>query len=169
MENGQNDLVLAMMLRNDPPSYGSQLAAGATSLTEAWDANPKSSQDHFMLGAAEEWFYRGLGGIDFDLSRENDDRITLRPHVLKNIDWVKCSYDSKLGLIRSSWRRDGSTITIDVTVPANTVATVWIPLANDKTLVSGDGLPEVKTLQKTSDSIAYRITSGNYRFVMQQQ
>jgi alpha-L-rhamnosidase len=169
MENGQNDLVLVMMLRNDPPSYGSQLAAGATSLTEAWDANPKSSQDHFMLGAAEEWFYRGLGGIDFDLSRENDERITLRPHVVNSIDWVKCSYDSKLGLIRSSWRRDGNIITIEVTVPANAVATVWIPLVNDKTLVSGDDLPEVKMLQKTSDSIAYRIASGNYRFVIQQQ
>ena len=32
MEAGRNDKVLAMMLRKDPPSYGSQLAAGATSL-----------------------------------------------------------------------------------------------------------------------------------------
>ena len=37
------------------------------------------SQDHFMLGGAEEWFYRGLGGIDFDMSRAKDERITIRP------------------------------------------------------------------------------------------
>lgn len=61
MEAGRSDVVLALMLRKDPPSYGSQLEAGATSLTEAWDANPKSSQDHFMLGGAEEWFYRRAG------------------------------------------------------------------------------------------------------------
>ena len=47
-----------MLERTDMPSYGYQLAQGATSLTEAWDANPASSQDHFMLGDAEEWFYR---------------------------------------------------------------------------------------------------------------
>jgi len=67
--NGRDDVILAMMLRKDPPSYGSQLAAGATSLTEAWDANPHSSQDHLMLGGAEEWFYRRLGGMDVDRSR----------------------------------------------------------------------------------------------------
>ena len=53
MEAGRSDLVLDMMLRKNPPSYGSQLDAGATSLTEAWDANPRASQDHFMLGGAE--------------------------------------------------------------------------------------------------------------------
>ena len=75
-------------MRTDSPSYGYQLAQGATALTEAWDSNPNSSQDHFMLGHAEEWFYRGLAGIDFDLSRERDRRIgsilrssaTLAPH-----------------------------------------------------------------------------------------
>ena len=49
-----------------PPSYGAQLAAGATTLTEAWDANPASSQNHCMLGHVEEWFYSGLGGIRLD-------------------------------------------------------------------------------------------------------
>ena len=65
-DGGRDDVIIAMMLRKDPPSYGSQLEAGATSLTEAWDANPHSSQDHFMLGGAEEWFYQRLGGMDID-------------------------------------------------------------------------------------------------------
>ncbi|WP_414648648.1 hypothetical protein [Edaphobacter sp.] len=74
------------MSEGDPPSYGSQLEAGATALTEAWDANPHSSQDHFMLGGAEEWFYRGLGRIDFDLSRPaKDERITIRPAVVDGV------------------------------------------------------------------------------------
>jgi hypothetical protein len=59
MSNDANDLIVAMMMQKTPPSYGAQLAAGATSLTEAWDADPHSSLDHFMLGGAEEWFYRG--------------------------------------------------------------------------------------------------------------
>ncbi len=76
MEAGRNDVVMAMMQRKDPPSYGSQLAVGATSLTESWDGE-HGSRDHFMLGGAEEWFYRGLGGIDFDMSRAKDERITI--------------------------------------------------------------------------------------------
>ena len=49
--------------QSDKPGYGMQLKSGATSLTEAWDAGPGSSQDHFMLGQIQEWFYHDLAGI----------------------------------------------------------------------------------------------------------
>lgn len=61
-DGGRSDVPFDMLSRTGSPSYGYQLARGATSLTEAWDSNPASSQDHFMLGHAEEWFYRGLAG-----------------------------------------------------------------------------------------------------------
>ena len=64
MDNGRSDVLFDMLSRTDAPSYGYQLKQGATSLTEAWNANPLDSQNHFMLGDAEEWFYRGLAGID---------------------------------------------------------------------------------------------------------
>ena len=56
MDAGRDDVVMAMMMRPDAPSYLSQIAAGATSLTEAWDANPKSSQVSPDAG--------GGGGVD---------------------------------------------------------------------------------------------------------
>ena len=128
MENGRNDVLLAVLLRKDPPSYASQLAAGATALTEAWDANPRSSQDHFMLGGAEEWFYRGLGGIDFDQSRGDPaTRITIHPQMVAGIDWVRCGYDSVLGHIQSDWRKSATGGALDITIPPNSQATVILP------------------------------------------
>jgi hypothetical protein len=146
MENGQNDLLMAMMMRTDPPSYGSQLAAGATSLTEAWDANPKSSQDHFMLGGAEEWFYRGLGGIDFDMTRKADERITIRPQVVEGLDWVKCGYDSAMGKIESDWKRASGTTIFEVAVPIGAKATVVLP---GSTQVVGSGVHRFTVKDKT--------------------
>src|SRR6185503_2035704 len=122
MTAGRNDVVLRMLLRKDPPSYGSQIAAGATALTEAWDANPHASQDHFMLGGAEEWFYRALGGIDFDMSRPTDERITIRPELLDDLKWVKCSYDSVLGRIRTEWQHDAGSTSVDVAIPPGATA-----------------------------------------------
>lgn len=168
MENGRNDVLLAMMFRKDPPSYGSQLEAGATALTEAWDANPDSSQDHFMLGGAEEWFYRGLGGIDFDLSREKDERITIRPRIVNSVGWVKCSYDSKLGMIRSSWKREGNTISMEIAIPANATATVFVPLDNGKALSNGNEEQGATLLRRTPDGVVYRVSSGSYRFVLKE-
>ncbi len=127
MENGRSDVLLAMLRRTDPPSYGSQLAKGATALTEAWDANPNASQDHFMLGDAEEWFYRGLAGIDFDMSRKQEERIMIRPALVEGLDWVKGSYDSVLGKVSTEWRRQGGVVTVTVEVPARGVATVVLP------------------------------------------
>jgi alpha-L-rhamnosidase len=126
MQSGRGDLVMALMTRKDAPSYGSQLATGATALTEAWDANPKDSQDHFMLGGAEEWFYRGLGGLDLDLSRTTQaERITIRPEVVGGVDWVKTSYASTLGRIGVQWHRVGAVVHLAVEVPVP--ATIDLP------------------------------------------
>jgi alpha-L-rhamnosidase len=168
MEAGRNDLVMAMMLRKDPPSYGSQLAAGATSLTEAWDANPRSSQDHFMLGGAEEWFYRGLGGIDFDMSREKDERITIRPALVEGLSSVKCSYDSVLGKISSSWRHGDGETSIDVTIPPGATATLILPVkmvADVSAIhgVKGKG-PELTETRRDDAVVVYRATGGIYHF-----
>ncbi len=92
LDGGRSDVLLDMLERTDAPSYGYQLAQGATSLTEGWDAS--HSQDHFMLGSAEEWFYRGLGGINFDLSRQGDKRLVLRPQVVGTLSWVRTRYQS---------------------------------------------------------------------------
>lgn len=124
-EYGRDDVVMAMMMRKDPPSYGSQLAAGATSLTEAWDANPHSSQDHFMLGSAEEWLYRRLGGVNVDLFREGAERLTIRPIAVAGVDWVRCGFDSALGKVESDWRREGNAVRYTITVPVE--STVVLP------------------------------------------
>jgi hypothetical protein len=167
MEAGRNDVVLAMMLRKDPPSYGSQLAAGATSLTEAWDANPRSSQDHFMLGGAEEWFYRGLGGIDFDMSRNADERITIRPAMVEGVAWVKCSYYSAMGRIRSEWRQEDGMTSIDVAVPPGATATLILPVkmvADVPYRPSKPSGPQLHETRRDDQVVVYRATAGIYHF-----
>ncbi|HET7102931.1 MAG TPA: family 78 glycoside hydrolase catalytic domain [Terracidiphilus sp.] len=143
LDGGRSDVLLAMLNRTDAPSYGYQLAQGATSLTEAWDANPSSSQDHFMLGHAEEWFYRGLGGINVDLAADGDKRLVVRPAAVKGITSVDCSYRSSLGLIGSNWRRTEDGVTYDITIPVNATATIDVA-ASSITTASVDGLPAVK-------------------------
>jgi hypothetical protein len=121
---GRSDVLYDMFTRTDPPSYGCQVNSGATSLTEAWDANPRKSQNHFMLGHAEIWFYRDLAGIQVDLSREHPDRIVIRPSIVGDLHWAKASYDSVLGRIEARWERTGQQIRANVTVPSR--ATVYL-------------------------------------------
>ena len=168
MDGGQNDLLLTMMRKKTPPSYGSQIEAGATSLTEAWDANPRASQDHFMLGSGEEWFYRGLGGIDVDMSRSADERITIRPRVVHGLDWVKCSYDSVLGPVRSDWKQGDGTTSMDIAVPPGATATLILP-ARMVPSSPENGLPKGTGTQLTKvghddEVVVYRATAGLFHF-----
>lgn len=166
MQAGRNDVVLAMLLRKDPPSYGAMLAEGATALTEGWDGG--HSQDHFMLGGAEEWFYRALGGIDFDMSRAKDERITIRPQMLEGVSWVKCSYDSVLGKIRSEWRQEEGVTSMDIAIPPGATATLILPVkmapsSPENALPSGKG-PQLQEVKRDDAVVVYRATPGVFHF-----
>ena len=126
-EGGRSDVIYDLLANPEAPSYASQLARGATSLTEAWDASPRSSQNHFMLGHAEEWFYRYLAGIDLDLSRPADERIVLRPTPVGDVTSCDATLNSVLGPIVSRWKVVNGHLVYDVEIPPNTKAKVLLP------------------------------------------
>ena len=167
-EAGRDDVVLAMALRPDPPSYVSQLRAGATSLTEAWDANPANSQDHFMLGGIEEWFYRAAGGIDLDMSQSKpEQRITIHPAQLKGIEWVKVSYRSRLGMIAVESKGSGVMMDFDVTVPSR--STIKLPLFFDGQRVLLDDRGKLRPANPSTvdaHTATFIVDKGTYRFRM---
>lgn len=135
MNGGRSDVLLDMLERTDSPSYGYQLSKGATALTEAWDANPRSSQDHFMLGHAEEWFYRGLGGIDIDFARPAERRLILQPYVPPSMQWVSTSYESVFGKIESNWKRGPADTEFEFTIPVNARAVIELTTASPQGVI----------------------------------
>jgi hypothetical protein len=172
-DGGRSDVLYAMLMRTDKPSYGDQLAHGATTLTEAWDTNPTSSQNHFMLGHAEEWFYRGLAGIRYDLEYSNQsEQVIVQPAVVGDLTHVSASYNSKLGRIASAWSRAGDKLTMDITLPIT--GRIVIPKAFSKDILL-DGRPVASTnafrvpLASTfdgkityPDNPTYRLPAGTY-------
>jgi alpha-L-rhamnosidase len=160
---GRSDVLAAMMARTDAPSYGYQLAQGATTLTEAWDANRDSSQNHFMLGHGEEWFYRGLVGISVDMARGPQDAITLAPSLLAGVHAASGSYASAMGEIELSWRSSGNVGSVTLTIPAGAQARVVLPAAR---VWSEDGRKLAKGASGVSAAgeTVLSLGSGRYRF-----
>jgi hypothetical protein len=163
LDGGRSDLLFAMTNRTDPPSYGAQLARGATTLTEAWDADPASSQNHCMLGHIEEWFYAGLAGIEADF-----DRITIKPQLVGDLSWVKAWHDTVRGRVESSWKIDDSGFELAIRIPANTTATVFVPGSSIKQVTeSGRPLSEtvgVRFLRQEGTTLVFEVVSGQYIF-----
>jgi hypothetical protein len=166
MENGRADVLYDMLSRTDAPSYGYQLAQGATTLAESWNANRRNSQNHFMLGHAETWFYRGLGGISVDMSRQGADRIRIAPQTVGGISGVSVRYRSVLGEIVSLWRRNNGTIELFAGIPAGAQAKIILPSVAD---IREHGAPlrfakGVRSVETQADKRIVTVTSGDYRF-----
>ena len=164
---GRSDILARMMLRTDSPSYGYQLAQGATTLTEAWDTNRDDSQNHFMLGHGEEWFYRGLAGIRFNYA-DQGSRIRLDPAFPAGVSGAAASYRSVLGEIRSEWTLSGDTINWAVTIPAGSSAQVsfnGLQPASIKLVGAGASLEDSKACSASNIDLVCTLGSGNYNFV----
>jgi hypothetical protein len=167
-EEGRSDVIFDMNNQSDKPGYGYQIKMGATSLTEAWDANRSSSQNHFMLGQIVEWFYADLGGIAVDPAAPGFKNILIRPQPVGNISWVHCAYNSVHGRIASDWEKTEGKFSLRLTIPANTTATVFVPSQKPKN-VSESGMaaansPGVRFLRQEQDRAIFEVDSGHYEF-----
>ena len=163
-DNGRSDVVFAMNQGADHPGYGMILAKGNTSLPEPWDGGHQASSNHFMLGHIMEWFYADLAGIRSDPAMPGFKRIVIRPSPVGDVTWVKARYDCGYGRITSNWKRDGDRFTMEVAIPANTTATVFIPGGDPKSVMES-GVPAsrahgVKFLRMEATAVVYEVGSG---------
>jgi alpha-L-rhamnosidase len=169
-QGGRSDVVFDMTNQRDVPSYGSQIEQGATALTEVWDPKRGFSQNHGMLGHIEEWFYNGLGGIEPDPAGVGFEKIIIRPQVVGDLTWVRARYDSVRGRIVSDWKRENGTLTLEVGIPVNATATVFIPAADGANVIEGgapaDRAAGVTFVRRDAGAAVYRVGSGRYRFVV---
>lgn len=166
-EGGASDVIYDMNNKYDTPGYGWQLAHGATSLTESWQAYEFISNNHLALGHLMEWLYGGLGGIRQSANSVAYKHTDIVPNPMKDIRSAKTTYESPYGLIVSDWKESGDKFEIRVEVPANSRASVYLP-AVDATTVSESGLPLDKidgaSYRQQNGKIIVDIGSGSYRF-----
>ena len=165
-EAGRGDVLWRLATQTAVPSYGAQLVAGATTLTEAWDANPVQSQNHFMLGHIEEWFYGGLAGLK--PAAPGWARFTVRPDVVGDLAAVRATHVSPYGEALSAWTRSGNTLTLRVTVPVGATARIEVPAASREAVREG-GVPAAEaqglTFAQALDGRAvYEAAPGHYVF-----
>jgi alpha-L-rhamnosidase len=137
---------------------------------KTWPETWSGWGSHVILVTAtpDSWFYEGLAGILPDLANPGFKHFTLRPGIVKSVDWVKCSYLSPYGKIVSNWKCEGQKLSMDVTIPANTTATVYVP-AKDAASVTESGKPAekvkgVKFLRMENNAAVYEVASGTYQF-----
>ncbi|MEJ6981404.1 family 78 glycoside hydrolase catalytic domain [Pedobacter sp. P351] len=171
LENeGRSDVIFDMNSRTDVPGYGYQLAKGATALTESWAALPTVSNNHFMLGHLMEWFYSGLGGIRAANGSVAFNEIDIKPEVVGDVTFANTSYNSPYGMIKSEWKKTANGFEIDVEIPANTTAMIYLPAKESSRIFEGNAdlaklnSASLKQIGYKEGRALIKVGSGNYKF-----
>ena len=123
-QSGNSQVIFDMNSRYDVYGYGYMLAQGATALPESWQALPRKSHNHLMLGHLLEWFYTYVGGIRRDDSVQAYKKFIVRPEIVGDLRSAEASFRSPYGLIRSEWTTEQGGFDLLVEVPANTTRCV---------------------------------------------
>jgi alpha-L-rhamnosidase len=133
-ENGYADLAYKVAAQETYPSWGWWIVNGATTLYENWriDAKNDISLNHIMFGEVGAWLYKGLGGIRTDEQQPGFKNVLLKPNFVSGLDHFEARHNGPYGAIVSSWTRTGNEVVYEVTIPANSSATVYFPLTGSQ-------------------------------------
>ncbi len=155
-EAGLNDIAYRLLRQESYPSWLYPVNQGATSVWERLNSytkqngfggnNSMNSFNHYSFGAVGAWMYNYSVGIQRDEKAPGFKHFFIRPHAdeQNGLSFAQGHYDSMYGRIESRWERKNGMIRYDITIPANTGATVEIPGLQPQELSSGSYTFQVK-------------------------
>ncbi len=172
-QNGRPDIAYKIASETTYPSWGYMVEKGATTIWELWNGdtgNPAmNSRNHVMLlGDLIVWFYEDLAGIKSDPQYPGFKHIIMKPEPVAGLTFVEASYHSQHGKISSQWNIKNNEFYWDISIPANTTATVFIPAVSEKVVYESGSIAAksngVTFIRMEGSSAVYKIISGSYSF-----
>ena len=167
IQENRNDLIDLIMGQTTYPGWGYLVKElGLKTWPETWSG----WGSHVILVTATpgSWFFEGLGGILPDPAKPGFKHFTLRPGIVKSVDWVKCSYQSPYGEIVTNWKSEKDSFKWEIHVPVNSTATVYLPTTDPRKIKEGNQplskAEGVNFLRMENGTAVYAVGSGTYRF-----
>jgi alpha-L-rhamnosidase len=174
---GHSDVAYNLINTRSFPSWGYSIENGATTIWERWDGYVKgrgfqdkgmNSFNHYAIGAVGEWMARVILGINNDDAHPAYEHFFLRPSPGGGLKWAKGHYDSIRGRIESSWSVAAGSLKFDVTIPANTTATIYLPAKGSASVMESGKLATrstgVQFLRMEDGKAVFLVQSGSYSF-----
>ncbi len=164
---GRTDVAWALATQTGYPSW-SDMVEKYTTMCEFWTL--KQSHNHVMTGSIDAWFYKALAGIQIDEEHPAFEKIIIKPFLAEDLAFARASIETIKGTIASGWEKNDTGFILNIRIPFNTKADVYIPAGenariseNGKSARQGEG---IKFLEYKNNYHIYTVESGNYRFTV---
>ncbi len=174
---GHDDVAYTLLLQQTYPSWLYPVKMGATTIWERWDGQKTDSTfedagmnsfNHYAYGAIGDWMYRVSAGIDTYDSAPGYKKIRIMPHPSDKLGYVKADLDTYYGAVASHWKRENGHLRLDVTIPANTTADIYVPASPSASITEGGvalaAHPEIKVRGQEGGYMVLETGSGEYHF-----
>ena len=137
-----------------------------TTMCEFWTL--KQSKNHVMMGSIDAWFYKYITGIQLDEKNPAFSSFVVRPLILESLGSARAKIETIRGTISSAWQSHNGKYTIDVEVPFNSTAMVYIPVSSTEIIREG-GIPAEKAVGVEAKgykngAFIFKVHSGSYSF-----
>ncbi len=179
---GYADVAFKLLLQETYPSWLYPVKMGATTIWERWDGQKPDSTfqtpgmnsfNHYAYGAIGDWMYREVAGIDTYTEAPGYKKIRIKPLIGGNFSYVKASLKTAYGKVTSAWKILGDTMVMEVEIPANTTANIYLPTANQGNIKEGGALyvsrPGLVNKGREDNYVVLEAGSGSYRFTIDKQ
>jgi alpha-L-rhamnosidase len=176
---GFTDVAYTLLLQEKYPSWLYPVKMGATTIWERWDGiKPDgsfqtpgmNSYNHYAYGAIGDWMYRVMVGLDTYEDGAGYKHIKIQPHIGGGFTHASASLQTYYGKLASGWKVESDKILMDVEIPANTTATVFVPAASASQVLENNKpislAKEIKIGDAKDGYVSLTLGSGQYHFVV---
>lgn len=166
VDAGYGDAAYAAATQTQEPSWGYWISQGATTLWEEWDG--EHSRNHVYFGDIAAWFIRGLVGLTPDDSHPGFSHFTITPGTFGDLTWIDANMETLRGPIGIQWNREEWELTVNVSAPPNTSATLRLPAGPYDTITESGVDPSsaegVTYVGRKGNTEVFTLGSGTYSF-----
>ncbi|PWT72559.1 MAG: alpha-L-rhamnosidase [Bacteroidetes bacterium] len=176
---GHTDVAYQLLLQKTYPSWLYPVTMGATTIWERWDGlkpdstfqNPgMNSFNHYAYGAIGDWMYRVIAGMDTYEDQPGYKHIKIAPHTGEGLTSADGDLQTYYGKLSSHWKMENGQFNLEVEIPANTRANVFVP-AGSPDKIKADGQPlngnkDIKVIANANGYVELSLGSGKYAFVV---
>ena len=173
-DHGLNETAYKLFESTEYASWLYPVTQGATSIWERWNGytnelgfngnNSMNSFNHYSFGAVYEWMMAYQLGICADPAQPGYQHFILQPTAGGSFSYTKGSFESPYGTIVSGWTAENGEMTsYDAVVPANTTATLYLPVSSKLEIPAGMEVTGTVT-HNGVDCICLELPAGSWHF-----
>ncbi|TBN18724.1 glycoside hydrolase family 78 protein [Hyunsoonleella pacifica] len=172
---GETDLMYEILFKETYPSWFYSINQGATTMWERWNSythkdgfnkGGMNSFNHYAYGAIGRWMYERIAGIK--PVKVGYKEIEIAPIPGGPLTSASATYNSPYGKVSSSWKIVNKQFNLDIIVPPNTTAQVFVPGNAQETIkvngVEFESNSDIKLLSKTNKAFVFQVNPGIYSF-----